>query len=51
MKEISLIFQRMVFLKGLCLEDDIDDCLVPRKLILFDIEDFQKVPQVGTVFM
>lgn len=26
--------------KGLCLEEDNDDSLVPRKLFLFKIEDF-----------
>lgn len=31
---------RMVLLKGLCLEEDNDDSLVPRKLFLFKIEDF-----------
>ncbi|XP_065944615.1 uncharacterized protein [Magallana gigas] len=31
---------RMVLLKGLCLEEDNDDSLGPRKLFLFKIEDF-----------
>lgn len=50
-KKFLSFFQRMVLLKGLCLEEDNDDSLVPRKLFLFKIEDFQKGPQVSSVFM
>uniref|UniRef100_A0A8W8K2L6 Uncharacterized protein n=2 Tax=Magallana gigas TaxID=29159 RepID=A0A8W8K2L6_MAGGI len=39
--------KRQTFLKGLCIEDDDEDAgFLPRKLFLFGIEEFQKVPQV-----
>lgn len=46
----ELFFQRLTFKKGLCMDDDEDGdaCFVPRKLFLFDIQDFWKVPQVCT---
>uniref|UniRef100_K1Q776 Uncharacterized protein n=1 Tax=Magallana gigas TaxID=29159 RepID=K1Q776_MAGGI len=39
--------KRQTYLKGLCIEDDDEDAgFVPRKLFLFGIDEFQKVPQV-----
>ncbi|XP_065944616.1 uncharacterized protein [Magallana gigas] len=40
MMAIHAEIKRMVLLKGLCLEEDNDDSLGPRKLFLFKIEDF-----------
>lgn len=43
--------KRLVFKKGLGMNEDEDEdaCFVPRRLFLFDIQDFSKVPQlVGT---
>lgn len=38
--------KRLVFLKGLCLEEDDDDQFVPRKLFIFKIDNLQKVSQI-----
>lgn len=43
-----LFWSRLVFLKGLCLEENDDDQFVPRKLFIFRIDNLQKVSQVCT---
>lgn len=46
-----LNFQRQTYIKGLCIEDDDEDAgFVPGKLFLFGIEEFQKVPQVRSLY-
>lgn len=38
--------KKMGFVKGFGLEDNEDDCFVPRKLFLFEIKGFQKMPWI-----
>eukprot|EP00105_Crassostrea_gigas_P045627 XP_019929775.1 PREDICTED: uncharacterized protein LOC105345638 [Crassostrea gigas] len=38
--------KRLVFKKGLGMNEDEDACFVPRRLFLFDIKEFREVPRV-----
>lgn len=47
-KKKTLLFQRLVFLKGLCLDEDDDDHFIPRKLFMFRIDNLQKISRAFT---